>query len=70
MEQEKAIVVKAIAISAISLNPLGIKSVDTQNSDQLDFHDLSVGSVRSALDEAYEAGKAAGKKNNTDGHQK
>jgi hypothetical protein len=69
MEQEKEVVFKAMAISAIALNTLGIKTLDTQNSDQLDFHDLSVGSVRSALDEAYEAGKAAGKNSKKDGHQ-
>jgi hypothetical protein len=68
MDQEKEVVFKAIAISAIALNTLGIKTLDVQNSDRLDFHDLSVGSIRTALNEAYEAGKAAGKNNATDGH--
>jgi hypothetical protein len=69
MDQEKEVVFKASAISAIALNTLGIKTLDTQNSDRLDFHDLAVGSIRAALNEAYEAGKAAGKKSKTNGHQ-
>ena len=69
MDQEKEVVFKASAISAIALNTLGIKTLDTQNSDRLDFHDLAVGSIRAALNEAYEAGKAAGKNSKTNGHQ-
>ena len=56
MEQDKKLVAKAKAISTVALSTLGLKTLDTQNSDQLDFHDLSIGSIRSALDAAYEFG--------------
>lgn len=56
MEQDKKLVAKAKAISTVALSTLGLKTLDAQNSDQLDFHDLSVGSIRSALDAAYEFG--------------
>jgi hypothetical protein len=67
MEQEKEVVFKSLAISQIASKTLGIKTLDTRNSDRLDFHDLSVGSISAALDQAYEAGKAAGKNRTNDG---
>lgn len=69
MKQEKEVIFKSLAISEIASKTLGIKNLDTQNSDRLDFHDLSVASISTALNEAYEAGKAAGKNSTTDGHQ-
>ena len=56
MYNDKKFIDKAIAISTIALKTLGLKTLDTQNSDNLDFHDLSVGSIKSALYEAYESG--------------
>ncbi len=56
MDEDKKLIEKAKAISKIALCTLGLKTLDTQNSDRLDFHDLSVGSIRVALNEAYETG--------------
>lgn len=39
-----------------------IETLDTQNSDRLDFHDVAVWAIRAALSEAYEAGRIAGAK--------
>lgn len=36
------------------------KTLATRNSDRLDFHDISVWGVKSALMAAYQAGLAAG----------
>ena len=40
----------------------GIETLETQNSDRLDFHDVAVWAMRAALEEAYEAGRIAGAK--------
>lgn len=34
-----------------------IETLETRNSDSLDFHDVSVWGIKAALQEAYEAGK-------------
>ena len=39
-----------------------IETMETQNSDRLDFHDVAVWAIRAALSEAYEAGRIAGAK--------
>ena len=36
-----------------------IETLETQNSDRLDFHDVAVWAIRAALSEAYEAGRIA-----------
>lgn len=36
---------------------LGIATLETQNSDDKDFHDLAVWSIRAALIQAFEAGQ-------------
>jgi hypothetical protein len=43
-------------IDIIADKKLGIKTVETQNSDRLDFHDLSVASIKDALETAFQAG--------------
>lgn len=40
-----------------------IETLDTQNWDRLDFHDVAVWAIRSALEEAFEAGRRAGAAN-------
>ena len=37
-----------------------IETLETQNWDRLDFHDVAVWAVRAALEEAFEAGIRAG----------
>jgi hypothetical protein len=45
----------------IALDHLFIETLETRNSDHLDFHDVSVWGVKSALMAAYEAGRQAAK---------
>ena len=39
-----------------------IETLETRNSDGLDFHDVAVWAIRAALEAAYEAGRVAGAK--------
>jgi hypothetical protein len=41
----------------IALDHLFIETLTTRNSDRMDFHDVSVWGVKSALMAAYEAGR-------------
>ena len=41
---------------------LGLETLDTRNSDRLDFHDLAVWDIKAALQAAFEAGQQTGKK--------
>ena len=36
-----------------------IETLETRNSDRLDFHDVAVWAIRAALEAAYAAGQAA-----------
>lgn len=47
-------------LARIALDHLFIETLKTRNSDSLDFHDVSVWGVKSALMAAYQAGLAAG----------
>ena len=40
----------------------GVETLETQNSDRLDFHDVAVWAIRAALEAAYAAGVAAAAK--------
>jgi len=44
-------------LEAIAYFYLDISSLKPQGSDELDFHDLSVVSIKAALEAAYAAGK-------------
>jgi len=46
---------------AIAKEHLHIDTLETRNSDSLDFHDVAVWSVKAALEAAYRAGLAAAK---------
>lgn len=46
-------------LDAIAKKHLDIDTLETRNSDRLDFHDVAVWSVREALLSAYQAGMAA-----------
>ena len=39
---------------------LFLETLDTRNTDSLDFHEHAVSAVRSALEAAFEAGRRAG----------
>ena len=47
-------------LAQIALDHLFIETLQTRNSDRLDFHEVSVWGVKSALMAAYQAGLAAG----------
>jgi len=44
-------------LEVIAKEELGLKTLTTRNSDSLDFHDLSVWQIRTALRRAYQAGR-------------
>ena len=48
-------------LQQIALDHLFIETLETRNSDRLDFHEVSVWGVKSALMSAYEAGQQAAK---------
>ncbi len=47
------------AIVYVAARHLGLNTLDERGSDRLDFHDLSVGAIRAALEAAYAAGAAS-----------
>lgn len=49
-------------IQEIATRLLGIKTLETRRRDSLDFHEVSVWNIKKALQAAYEAGLAAGRK--------
>ena len=44
----------------IAKKHLGIKTLETRNSDRLDFHDTAVWCIRDALEAAFKAGAELG----------
>ena len=52
-------------LAQIAKEHLFIETLETQHSDRLDFHDVSVWAVKSALEAAYAAGIEAGKSTST-----
>lgn len=49
-------------IREIAARVLDIETLETRNRDSLDFHDLAIWTIKEALEVAYEAGLAAGRK--------
>ena len=47
------------SLERIARAKLGIETLETRRSDELDFHEVAVWSIRAALEAAYEAGRAA-----------
>lgn len=43
----------------IALDHLFVDTLETRNSDRLDFHEVSVWGIKSALQAAFDAGKQA-----------
>ena len=48
-------------LAQIALDHLFIETLETRHSDRLDFHEVSVWAIKSALMAAYEAGRLAAK---------
>lgn len=51
-------------LDQLALEHLFIETLETRKSDSLDFHEVSVWGLKNALIAAYQAGLAAGEKNN------
>jgi hypothetical protein len=48
------------AINHIARTTLDLETLETRNSDSLDFHEMSVWQIKQALEQAYRAGQLAG----------
>ena len=55
-----AITAPSSLLEEIALKHFFVQTLKTQNSDRLDFHDVSVWAMESALKTAFEAGVQAG----------
>jgi hypothetical protein len=55
-----AITAPSSLLEEIALKHFFVQTLKTQNSDRLDFHDVSVWAIESALKAAFEAGVQAG----------
>jgi hypothetical protein len=44
-------------LQQIALDHLFVDTLETRNSDRLDFHDVSVWAIKSALQAAFDAGR-------------
>jgi hypothetical protein len=44
-------------LAEIAARHLNLETLETRNSDGLDFHDMAVWSIKAALEAAYEAGR-------------
>lgn len=49
-------------LEQVARRRLGMDSLETRRSDRLDFHEVAVWNIAAALQDAFEAGKAAAKK--------
>lgn len=54
--------VPAALIAALAKEHLDVETLETRNSDRLDFHDVAVWNIKAALEAAYRAGQAAAAK--------
>ena len=48
---------RKVAIERIARTVLGIETLESRNLDRLDFYELGVWTLKTALEEAYDAGK-------------
>jgi hypothetical protein len=60
-QRNPAMTTQDAAISTIALTVLRLETLDTRNSDSLDFHKCFVESIKEALEAAYTQGLAANK---------
>ena len=51
-------------LQTIATDHLFIETLETRNSDRLDFHDVSVWAVKAALQAAFETGQQSNLTNN------
>ncbi len=50
---------KQYALNKIAAEKLDLKTLETRNSDELDFKEMSVWEIKAALEAAWDAGRAA-----------
>jgi len=48
-------------LSTIAEEKLSIETLETRDSDELDFYEVSVWGIKAALNQAYEQGRASKK---------
>lgn len=48
---------RKVTMEEIAGQHLNIETLETRKSDSLDFHDVAVWNIKSALEAAYEAGR-------------
>jgi len=58
MNERRRTTKRDAALAEIARDVLGIETLESRKSDDLDFHDLAVWSIEKALQAAYEAGQA------------
>lgn len=56
MDAEQNLKAQSLAVTDIAQRVLGLTTLDTRDSDALDFHDIHIENIRAALNAAYEAG--------------
>jgi hypothetical protein len=61
LDAEQKLKAQSLAVTDIARRVLGIKTLEIQESDALDFHDLHIENIRAALNAAYEAGALSAK---------
>jgi hypothetical protein len=57
MENETTLSQKDKTLAQIANSELYIRTLQTSNSDSLDFHELAVWNIKAALEAAYKAGQ-------------
>lgn len=48
---------KAEILTNIAQNRIGAETLETRNSDNLDFYDISIWALKEMLEQAYEEGR-------------
>ena len=59
IKMQTNLVIREKAIAKIAKDSLGLETIETRNSDSLDFHELGVWQIKEALELAYKAGQNA-----------
>ena len=57
--QDRPAAARDALILEIAQRRFFLETLESRNSDRLDFHDVAVWAIRDALEEAYEAGRRA-----------
>lgn len=58
-EKEDKTMKKEDILTKIVKNRIGAETLETRNSDNLDFYDISIWALKEMLEQAYEAGRKA-----------